>query len=269
MNTMELSAYLDRIAFDGDPRPDRSTLEAVQRGHLLAIPYENLDVQLGRPVTVDPAAAFDKLVTRRRGGWCYEMNGLLGWALGEIGFSVTRLASGVRRQAWGETAVGNHLVLRVELDGGQTLADAGLGDGPITPYLITEGTFGADYRLEPVEGGWWRLHNRAGARPPSFDFHLERADEAMLEAKCAVLQTDPASLFVQNLICQKVTPGGHVHLLGRRLSRTGPQGAVERELGSAAELVDVLALDFGIDEPAAAGLWPRIEARHAELLPGA
>lgn len=267
---MDLSAYLDRIGFEGDPRPDRPTLEAVQRGHLLAIPYENLDVQLGRPVSIEPAAAFDKLVTRRRGGWCYEMNGLLGWALGEIGFSVTRLASGVMRQLFGDGAIGNHLVLEVDLDEGPTLADAGLGDGPISPYAVAEGPFtagGVAYRLEAAPGGWWRLHNRAGANPPDFDFQPGKVDEALLAARCAVLQSDPDSHFVLNLVCQRTLPDGRVHLLGKRLRRWAGDGAVERDLGSAAELVDVLALEFGIDEPAAAGLWPKIQARHAEIFP--
>src|SRR5262249_18712331 len=72
---MDLSAYLRRIRYEGEASPDRATLDAVQRAHLLAIPYENLDVQLGRRRTTDPQQAFDKLVTQGRGGWCYEMNG--------------------------------------------------------------------------------------------------------------------------------------------------------------------------------------------------
>jgi len=68
---VELAAYLERIGYAGPARPDLATLRAVHRAHLQAIPYENLDVQLGRPVSIDPAAAYDKIVRRRRGGWCY------------------------------------------------------------------------------------------------------------------------------------------------------------------------------------------------------
>jgi N-hydroxyarylamine O-acetyltransferase len=75
MDGMDLQAYFDRIGFAGPARPDLATLRAIHRAHLLAVPYENLDVQLGRPVTLDPAHAFDKIVRRRRGGWCYEMKG--------------------------------------------------------------------------------------------------------------------------------------------------------------------------------------------------
>jgi len=266
---MDLSAYLDRIDFTGEPRPDLATLEQVQRRHLLAIPYENLDVLLGKPVSLDAAAAFDKLVRQRRGGWCYEMNGLFGWALFEMGFCVTRLASGVMRSAMGEDAVGNHLVLRVDLEDGPVLADVGLGDGPIHPFAIAEHAFnlgGFDYSVEAMEEGWWRLHNRAGARPPNFDFHTARTDEPLLARRCHFLQTDPASMFVQNLICQRMTDGGPVQLLGKVLRKTASAAVTERTLSSADELTDVLAVEFGIDEPAAADLWPAICARHAEVL---
>src|SRR5262245_14404995 len=115
---MDLQAYFDRIGFTGTARPDIATLRALHRGHALSISYENLDVQLGRPVTIDPADAFDKIVRRGRGGWCYEMNGLLGAVLQEVGFKVTRLAGGVHRATRGPAAVGNHLVLLVDLDEG-------------------------------------------------------------------------------------------------------------------------------------------------------
>jgi N-hydroxyarylamine O-acetyltransferase len=262
---MELAAYLSRIGFRGEPKPDLATLEAIQRLHLLAIAYENLDVQLGRPSTTAPEAAFDKLVRRRRGGWCYEMNGVMGWALGEVGFKVTRLAGAVMRSAAGDANIGNHLVLRVETPDGPRLADVGLGDGPITPFSIVEGAFtdrGLEFRVERVDDGWWRVHNHALARPPSFDLHLEREDEAALSRKCAWLQADPDSMFVQTLICQRFTPASHVDLIGRVLRTYGPEGVSERLLTSADELVSLLDEQFGIEEPAAADLWPRIVARH-------
>jgi N-hydroxyarylamine O-acetyltransferase len=265
---LEISAYLDRIGFDHEPLPDRRTLDELQHHHLHAIPYENLDVLLGRKVVLDPAAAFDKLVKRRRGGWCYEMNGLFGWALGELGFYVTRLASGVMRPVIGDAAVGNHLVLRVDFESGSALGDVGLGEGPLRAFDIVEGPFeagGCDYRLEGLGAGWWRLHNREGANPPNFDFRADLTDEALLSRMCVSLQTDPASIFVQNLICQRFVPGGHLSLLGRTLRRKTAEESTERLLASADELVDVLTNEFGIDEPGAVEVWPRICDRHAEL----
>src|SRR5258707_7305951 len=108
---MDLKAYFDRIEFRGEARPDLATLRTLHRAHLRAIPYENLDVQLGRTVTTDPEAAFDKIVTRRRRGWCYEMNALFGAVLVQIRFKVTRIASAATRATTGDSAIGNHPLL--------------------------------------------------------------------------------------------------------------------------------------------------------------
>jgi N-hydroxyarylamine O-acetyltransferase len=265
---LDLAAYLDRIGFAGTARPDRATLDAIQRLHMLAIPYENIDVQLGRPGTTDPAAAFDKLVTRRRGGWCYEMNGTLGLALAEIGFDVTRVEGAVMRPVWGEASKANHLVLWVKLPEGPVLADVGLGCGPLRPFEIAPSAFAADgfgFSLAAEDDGWWRLTNHPGLNPPSFDFRLAPAVEPALEARCQYLRTDPDSIFVQNLIVQRYTPGGFISLLGRTLSTITPDDRSTRLLGSADELLEVLAGQFGIDEPAAAGLWDKVCAGHEAL----
>ena len=268
---MQLSAYLDLIGFEGRPEPDLATLRSISRRHLFAIPYENLDVQLGRTVTTDPADAYARIVTRgQRGGWCYEMNGLLGWALGEIGFRVTRLKSGVGRAFMGDAMLGNHLILRVDFDAGPPiLADVGLSNGPLGPYPIVEGPFvveGHEYRLERLEDGLWRFHNRLGGMAPSFDFSAEPGDdEAVLAAACMSLQTDPNSMFVQNFICMRFVEGGENQLRGRVFRAVRGDAITERTLVSADDLVATLEREFGIAEPEAASLWPKICARHEVL----
>ncbi|MFI4976777.1 MAG: arylamine N-acetyltransferase [Caulobacterales bacterium] len=269
---MQLDRYLDRIGFAGDARPDLATLRAVHAAHLRSIPYENLDVQLGRPVTTHPADAYAKLVERRRGGWCYEMNGLLGWALGEIGFKVTRMAGAVMREASGDASLANHLVLLVELDDGPTMiADVGFGDGSIFPYALADGPFQSGafkFRLEAMRDGWWRMRHHALGGASSFDFRAEPAVEARLAERCVLLQTSPQSIFVQNLLCFRHGLNGHWMLRGRVLRHVTPKGAEDRVLESADEFTDVLGEILGIDEPAAAGLWPRIVERHAEVFAG-
>ena len=99
---MRIEDYLARIDYQGPIGPDRESLSIIHRKHLLSIPYENLDVQRGRPLDLDIERIFDKIVHRGRGGWCYEMNGLLGWALSEIGFDVMRMAGGVMRSQHGD-----------------------------------------------------------------------------------------------------------------------------------------------------------------------
>jgi N-hydroxyarylamine O-acetyltransferase len=267
---MDLSAYLDRIGFSGPVRPDLATLRALHRAHLLAIPYENLDVQLGRRVTTDPADAYDKIVRRGRGGWCYEMNGLFGWVLDEIGFSVMRMAGAANRKLLGDLLIGNHLVLLVDLAGeGRWIADVGFGDGSIDPFLLRVGPLeseGFAFRLETVEGGWWRFHNHPNGGAKSFDFQVEPADPALLAGRCDWLQYAPESGFVQNLVAQRFRNGAILQLRGRVLRRLTPDETAERLLDSADDLVAVLEDDFSLDVPEVSELWPRVVARHEQVV---
>lgn len=264
----KLEAYLGRIGFKGGARPDLATLRAVHHAHVEAIPYENLDVQLNRRLTRSPADAFDKIVTRRRGGWCYEMNGLLGWALEEIGFKVTRLAGAVTRAQSGDSVIGNHLVLLIDL--GETwVADAGFGDGLIEPIRLREGPFRTgplECRLERIEDGWWRYVNDPAGGAPSFDFHPGIGDEALLEARCQFLQSDPASPFVQNAVVQRWRDNAHYSLRGRVLQTLTEGGKHQETIGSAEDYVAALRETFALDLPEAARLWPAILARHEAVM---
>lgn len=261
-----LDAYLGRIGVSGPIRADRETLFRIHRGHALNIPYENLDVQLGRGVTRDPAAAFDKIVRRRRGGWCYEMNGLLSLGLERAGFRVRRLAGAVMREMRGEAAVGNHLVILVDLEGETFLCDVGFGDGLIEPIPLAPASFSIGpyaCALDRIEGGWWRYRNDPRGGAPSFDFHEDICDEALLEDSCRWLQTDAASPFVQNAVVQRWTSGVFYGLLGRVLSTVDVSGKSSRTISTGEEYVATLREVFGLDLPEAASLWPKILERHA------
>lgn len=264
---MKLQAYLDRIKFEGVARPDLDTLRRLHRGHAENISYENLDVQFGRRVSREPAEIFDKLVTRRRGGWCYEMNGLLSWALDEIGFKHTRMAGGVMRAVSGDAAIGNHLVLWVHLDR-PYVADVGFGDGLIEPAPIAEGPIAQslfNFRLEALGDNWWRFHNDPRGGAPSFDFETVQGDEALLDQKCAWLQSHPDSIFVQNAVVQRYLPDRFALMRGRVLKVLDASGVRTTEIASADEYVATLERVFGLTLPEAAGLWSKIEARHRQL----
>lgn len=266
---MDIKAYLDRIAYDGPMRTDISTLAALHRAHLRAIPYENLDVQLGRPVTIERPAIFEKLVTRKRGGWCYEMNGLFGWALSELGFKVTRSAGAVMREVHGGEALGNHLVLKVELEEGVFLADVGFGDGPLDPLFVVEGSFvsaGFEFALSRLDDGWWRLHNHKAGGAASFDFDMRPADEMHLAERCFWLQAAPESPFVQNAVLQRHKADGLWMMRGRVLRHVQPVEQKDYLVESAPEYNGILSEVFGLHLPEAADLWPKICARHEQLL---
>ncbi len=260
---MDLQQYFSRIHYHGTPEVDFATLAQIHHQHLLHIPYENLDVQLARPLDLDSARFFEKLVTHQRGGWCYEMNGLLEWALKEIGFKVTRMSGAVMRASEGDKQLGNHLVLRVDLDQ-PYLADVGLGDGLREPIPIRAGTYQQGYlkhRLEFMEDGYWRFHNHIYSNVKSFDFKLEPAKEQELADKCQWLQTHPDSSFKKLFIAQRFTADSVVMQIGKVFSAITKSGKKSKEIGSAAELNAHMTSVFGLDEDFTP-VWPQIEKAH-------
>ncbi|MET3528628.1 arylamine N-acetyltransferase family protein [Phenylobacterium koreense] len=264
---MQVQAYLDRVGFVGSPRADLESLRALHRAHLRAVPYENFDVLLGRPMTLTPEAAFDKIVGARRGGWCYEMNGLFAAVLREIGFTVTEMAGAVTRGERGELSHGNHLVLRVDLDR-PYLADVGFGDGTQEPLPLKLGPHrcaGYNFRLEKLPDGWLRFHNHTFGGAPYFDFRDEPADRAQLARTCQWLATSPESVFTQTALAFRHGPDGVASLLGRTLRKVRPGGRESHLIGSQDEFVQVLEEVFDLHVPEAAGLWPTICAKHEEL----
>ena len=262
-----LDAYLRRIGYDGPCAVDHATLVGIVRAHIAAIPFENVDVLLQRRVSSALPAIYDKLVVRRRGGWCFEQNGLLGWALTALGFPVMRIGGGVMRVERGDAAVGNHLALIVMLDR-PWLVDVGFGGSLAEPIPFAEGRHDHapfDIALKPIGEGWWRFEEWIGGMPFSWDFRPEPADDSRLAAHLVALQTDPASVFVQNLVAQRRIGSVHLALRGRVLTESTPWAREKRLLMSGAEIVEVLADRFGIDVPEVATMWPSIEARHRDL----
>jgi N-hydroxyarylamine O-acetyltransferase len=259
-----LAGYLDRIGYGGPVGTTLDCLAGIHRHQALAVPYENIDVQLKVMVSQDPAALHDKLVRRRRGGWCYELNGVLQQALTEVGFDVRRVAGGVHRHERGAAAVGNHLVLLVRLDR-LYIADIGLGDGLRDPIPLAAGTYRQgplEFRLERLDDGYWRFWNHEGGDPVAVDFREDPADESLLEAQCHRLQTSPESGFVQNLAVQQMTEAGLVTLTGRVLAHRTPTETTKRELASVEELEAALDEEFGIRGVSLAPAWPSIVAPH-------
>ena len=266
---MELGAYLDRIGFEGAARPDLETLRRLHLAHQRAVPFENLDVQLRRPVVLDLDPNYEKIVRRRRGGWCYEMNCVMGWALNEIGFDVMRMSAGVMRERAGDVQLGNHLCLLVQLDQ-PYLVDVGFG-GSLAEPLALRASEREDrpYRLglSETRDGYWRFSETTHGDPFTFDFRVASADERLFAEKCRYLQTDPGSPFVQNLVVQRRAGDMHLSLRGRVLTTTHATHSDKLLLDSADELVATLRDRFDLDVPEAATLWPSICALHEAVFP--
>ena len=245
MCPLKLQRYLDRIKYGGPLEPNFATLAALQEAHVCSVPFENLDVQLGRPLSTSIQDAYQKIVISLRGGWCYEQNGLFGWALSEIGFDVRRIAAGVMRQQKGTASEASHLCLLVQSPESKTkyLADVGFGGIMIKPIALQEAQYDQPpfkLGLEKLDNGYWRFWESLGDGVFSFDFLDEPACESSLTKKCVNLQSDPASSFVLNLAVQLRTRDQHFVLLGRVFTVARPGAAETRTLNSPEELVSVL-----------------------------
>lgn len=268
---MKLQDYLQRIAFEGDAQPTFAVLTSLLRCHVLNVPFENLDVQLGVPLTTDIEAACDKIVVQKRGGWCYEQNGVFGWALSQIGFDVTRVAASVRRNEPGTSGPANHLCLLVRIpdDPDSTcLADVGFGGSMIAPIPFAAARHKQtpfQIGLRQLADGHWQFSEEAGTDRMSYDFLAEPGDESAMSRKCEELQTNPESSFVLNLVAQKRTADSHVALRGRVLTTISANGKEKKTLQSPDELLEFLGTVFQLNVPETGDLWDRIVARHEAL----
>ncbi|HEY8122161.1 MAG TPA: arylamine N-acetyltransferase [Myxococcota bacterium] len=262
-----LDAYLARIDYDGPVRRDLATLSALHRAHVTSIPYDTLEIQLGRGKALAEDAFFEALVRRRRGGWCYEMNGLLTRVLRDLGFAVTRVAGAVARESLGDGAEGNHLVGLVDLDR-RWVVDVGLMDGPLDPFPLEvrswrEGPL--EFRLERLQDGWWRFHNHAHGLARSFDFTEEPRDLTWYGEMCTALQTQDFSPFVQYAFASLRAENGFRALRDATYFDLANGEMRKREVADARDyralLADILGVDLGDEADA---LWRRIHERVIE-----
>jgi N-hydroxyarylamine O-acetyltransferase len=242
---VDVDAYLARIGYSGSREPGEGTLAALHRAHMLAVPFENLDIHLGVANVLDPEHVFDKIVTRRRGGWCYELNGLFALLLEALGFSVTRYSASVVLSDPPSPDFA-HLTLRVDLDR-PWLADVGFGASFTRPLRLDEQgdqeRDGKRYRLARADGRIV-LHEDDEAQ---YAFALERRRMEEFAEMCVRQQTDPDSHFRKAAMCTRATEEGRVTLAGMRLITTTADGRAERELESEDERDDILRDVFGVD----------------------
>lgn len=248
---MDIQAYLQRINYAGPLAPTVETLRCLHVAHLLAVPFENLSIHSGEPVVLDDNALFDKIVGRRRGGFCYELNGLFAALLRALGFDVAMLSAQV---ANAEGIFGpdfDHLVLMVTLED-RWLADVGFGDSFLEPLQLDQQGEKVQgqraYRIDP-ENGRLVLRQRTveGEWKPQYRFTLKPYQYSDYAEMCRYHQTSPQSHFTRARICSRATPEGRVTLSDMRFI-TATEKGYRREQAPAndEEYAIMLREHFGI-----------------------
>ena len=247
---MNIEAYLKRINYSGSLEPTAETLRALQAAHLLAVPFENLSIHAGEPIVLNEDALFAKIIENKRGGFCYEANGLFAGLLRALGFEVSMLSAGVARRDGGFGPDFDHMTLMVTL-AERWLADVGFGDSFLEPLLL-------DSRDEQVQGTRaFRLvddndhlilqrRDDGGDWIPQYRFTLQPRTFADYEQMCHFHQTSPESHFTKAPLCSRATPGGRITLTGLRLITTTPQQRSEHPLDNRDSFNQILHDHFGI-----------------------
>ena len=252
-DALDLDAYLSRIAYQGPRAPTLATLRALHLAHATHIPFENLDILLGRPIRIDLSSLQAKLVDGGRGGYCFELNTLFAAALHALGFEVTLLAARVR---FGATRVlpRTHMVLKVASEDAEWLADVGFGAaGLLLPIRFGDGEqarqFAWTYRLVEDTAQWVLQSLRDDAWADLYAFTLEPQLPVDFEVANHYVSTHPQSRFVQTMTAQCTGPQERRTLVNRELAIERASGSERRMLGDDDELLATLAESFGLHFP--------------------
>jgi N-hydroxyarylamine O-acetyltransferase len=242
---VDLDAYFSRIGWVGNPRPTAKVLEELHLAHATHIPFENLDILLGRPINLDLESLQGKLVYGRRGGYCFEQNTLFAAVLEQLGYHVTRLAARVRYNAT-RVLPRTHMLLKVDGEGASWLADVGFGGGGIlTPIHLTADQnslqFSWTYRLIREEDAWVLQSLQGDGWSDLYAFTEEPQYPVDFEMANYYVSTHPKSIFVQLLLAQLPTPEARYILRNRELTILREGGVETAALDGEEALLRVLA----------------------------
>jgi N-hydroxyarylamine O-acetyltransferase len=254
---IDCKAYLDRIGYRGSLEPSVGVLHRLHLRHLLSVPFENLDIHLGRPIVLSDTAFFDKIVKHRRGGFCYELNGSFAALLKRLGFRVSILSARVAGKNGGFSPDFDHMTLLVQLEE-RWLADVGFGDSFTEPKRLDTSSpqeeDGTHYRISRTSSG--RLVSRWDATgdswQPQYKFTLLTRRLADFVPRCRWQETSPDSHFRKGRLITRLTPTGRVTLTDTKLIVTRGSKRVEKAVRNSKEFGRLLHGQFGVDFPTGA-----------------
>ncbi|HKR59517.1 MAG TPA: arylamine N-acetyltransferase [Pyrinomonadaceae bacterium] len=251
---MDTARYLQRLNYTGPTEPTAETLRQLQLAHLQSVPFENLSIHSSEPIVLNDEALFDKIVGRRRGGFCYELNGLFAGLLRELGFKVVMLSARVANYKGEFGPEFDHMTLLVtspDAPEERWLADVGFGDSFNEPLLLDlrtaqrQGTM--SYRLDAVDDHLLLLQSESdGDWVPEYRFTLEPHQYPDYAEMCHYHQTSPESHFTKAPLCSRLTQDGRITLSGKRFISTRPGVREELDVLDQVEFEKILRDQFGI-----------------------
>ena len=255
---MDVHRYLERIKFDSEIRTDYGTLCELAVAHQTSVPFENLDNHFGVPIVLDVDAFFRKIVHRRRGGTCYELNFLFGTLLRRLGFQVDFLSARV----FGRITDGmdfDHATMRVETEGVAYMVDVGFGDGFYKPMELRSGSTSEycqrEFRFYEYEGRCRLESCRNGEIDKGMDFDSIPRKIEEFRPMNRYHARNPMSFRSSKLVVTRATKNGRVSLINNRRTEYKRDETIECEI-SDEEYVETLSKDFGIEIP----YKPRVKA---------
>ena len=246
---MDITAYLERINYPGSRTPSAETLRNLQVAHLLSVPFENLSIHTHEPIVLNDEALFNKIVERRRGGFCYECNGLFAALLRALGFDVSMLSAEVAKAGGGFSQPFDHMTLMVKLE--ETwLVDVGFGDSFLEPLKMgnsTEQIQGPESFRIVAEDEYLVVQRQYDHEwKKEYRFTLQPYKYSDFEEMCRYHQTSPQSHFTQKRICSLATSDGRITLSDMRFIVTSDGVREERALSHKKEYDEILLKQFGI-----------------------
>lgn len=254
---LELAAYFSRIGYTGPREPTLAVLRALQLQHLKAVPFENLDVLLGRRISIESAAIRKKIIDEKRGGYCFEQNSLFRDVLRTLGFTVTPLLARVRWQVPADFRTGlTHMVLRVEAEGRSWLVDVGLGGvGATAPLALdteAEQTTPHETRRLVKQSGTIMHQMRVGPDwKDIFEFSLTEPAPVDFELGNWYSCTHPQAIFMNNLVVTLTRSDHRVIIYNCDFTIRYTDGRAEtKNIESPEALLSLLAGHFGLHFPA-------------------
>jgi len=253
---MKIESYLERIGIDERPAVDINSLAKLQNQHLLNVPFENLDIHWEIPIELNIEKFYDKIVSNKRGGFCYELNGLFGALLAELGYEVEMIsARGFNSQRGEFGPEFDHMALIVRLDR-DYLVDVGFGDSFRVPIELPDGQvedISGVYQIARSDGHYLvereRNHHGEPDWRPQYRFGLDSRGLNEFAGMCQYHQTSPNSHFTQQKICSIAKLWGRLTLSESALIRTERDNRVEERVESQAQWEALLLEHFGIKSP--------------------